>query len=97
LKKFRHYCGACNTSASSAAKSSNNVIGKKQLESTEANNEVSLEAPDNLDDNNDIESNVLESESTDNNVIGKEDDKYSNPDLIIVEEVFDGLGLMTWE
>jgi ParB family transcriptional regulator, chromosome partitioning protein len=97
LKKFRHYCGACNTSASSAAKSSNNVIGKKQLESTEANNEVSLEAPDNLDDNNDIESNVLESESTDNNVIGKEDDKHSNPDLIIVEEVFDGLGLMTWE
>ncbi|OKH44153.1 chromosome partitioning protein ParB [Calothrix sp. HK-06] len=62
-----------------AAKASNNVIGKKQLDSEDA---------DNLDENNDVKSNVVESES---------DDKYSNPDLKIVEEVFDGLGLMTWE
>jgi ParB family transcriptional regulator, chromosome partitioning protein len=55
-----------------AAKSSNNVIGKKQLE---------------LDDNNDVD-NVVESEEVDNKV---------NPDLTVVEEVFDGLGLMTWE
>lgn len=85
------------------AANSNNVIGKKQLESTDASDEVSLEAPDNLDDNNDVESNVLDSEEVSNNVIGKEgddkpsDDNQANPDLKIVEDVFDGLGLMTWE
>ncbi|MBW4513115.1 MAG: ParB/RepB/Spo0J family partition protein [Scytonematopsis contorta HA4267-MV1] len=81
-----------------AAKSSNNVIGKKELDSSDADNDVSLES-----DNNDVESNVLDSESVDNNVIVKEgdekpsDDTQVNPDLKIVEEVFSGLGLMTWE
>ncbi|MBW4504980.1 MAG: ParB/RepB/Spo0J family partition protein [Scytonematopsis contorta HA4267-MV1] len=80
-----------------AAKSSNNVIGKKQLDSSDADNEVSFES-----DNNDVESNVLDSYETDNNVIVKGDEKPSddtqvNPDLKIVEEVFSGLGLMTWE
>ncbi|BAZ11227.1 ParB-like partition protein [Calothrix sp. NIES-4071] len=79
------------------AANSNNVIGKKQLDSTDADNKVSDKAPDNLDDNNDVESNVLDSEEISNNVIGKEDDTQVNPDLKIVEEVFDGLGLMTWE
>jgi ParB family transcriptional regulator, chromosome partitioning protein len=98
LKKFRHYCGACNTSASSAAKSSNNVIGKKKFDSLLSEEDVAQSAPDNLDDN-DVESNVLDSESVDNNVIVKGDDKpeadnQGLPDLIIVEEVFDGLGIV---
>lgn len=87
-----------------AAKSSNNVIGKNKFDSEDDDNNVSLESvPDNLDDeNNDVESNVLDSEKTSNNVIGKGDDKPEadnqvNPDLTVVEEVFDGLGLMTWE
>ncbi|MBW4598545.1 MAG: ParB/RepB/Spo0J family partition protein [Calothrix sp. FI2-JRJ7] len=117
-----------------AAKASNNVIGKKQLDSSYADNNVSLEsAPDKLDDennlvesnvfdseetsnnvivkdgdeklesdNNLVESNVFDSEETSNNVIVKEDEKPEdgnqvNPDLTVVEEVFDGLGLMTWE
>ncbi|RUS92673.1 chromosome partitioning protein ParB [Dulcicalothrix desertica PCC 7102] len=83
-----------------SAKSSNNVIGKKKFDSL-LSEEDTESAPDNLDDN-DVESNVLDSEEVSNNVIGKGDDKPEadnqvNPDLIIVEEVFDGLGLMTWE
>ncbi|MBW4505086.1 MAG: ParB/RepB/Spo0J family partition protein [Scytonematopsis contorta HA4267-MV1] len=90
LRRLQH-------SRKEAAKSSNNVIGKKELDSSDADNEVSLES-----DNNDVESNVLDSSSTDNNVIVKGDEKPSsdtqvNPDLKIVEEVFSGLGLMTWE
>jgi ParB family transcriptional regulator, chromosome partitioning protein len=96
LRKFRHYYGACNTSASSAAKSSNNVIGKKKFDSLLFLEDVTESASDNLDDEN-IESNVLDSSETSNNVIGKEDETQVNPDLKIVEEVFDGLGLMTWE
>jgi ParB family transcriptional regulator, chromosome partitioning protein len=88
-----------------AAKSSNNVIGKKQLDSLDAENNVIAEsAPDKLDnDSSYVESNVLDSESTDNNVIVKDgdekpsDDTQVNPDLKIVEEVFSSLGLMTWE
>ncbi len=87
-----------------AAKSSNNVIGKKQLDSSDAENNVAESAGDKLDDdNNDTESNVLDSSSVDNNVLVKEkDEKPSsdtqvNPDRKIVEEVFSGLGLMTWE
>ncbi|HAG85794.1 MAG TPA: chromosome partitioning protein ParB, partial [Cyanobacteria bacterium UBA12227] len=87
-----------------AAKSSNNVIGKKQLDSSDAENNVIAEsAPDKLDnDSSYVESNALDSSETDNNVIVKGDEKPSddtqvNPDLKIVEEVFSGLGLMTWE
>jgi ParB family transcriptional regulator, chromosome partitioning protein len=117
-----------------AAKSSNNVIGKKKFDSLLSEEDVAQSAPDKIDDDNngigsnvldssetfnnvivkdgdeklesdsdDIESNVLGSSEVSNNVIEKEgDDKPSadnqvNPDLKVVEEVFDGLGLMTWE
>jgi ParB family transcriptional regulator, chromosome partitioning protein len=158
LRRLQH-------SRKEAAKSSNNVIGKKELDSESANNNVigkdgddKLEDDNNVigkdgddkleDDNNvivkneidnldagnnvivkdeneklDSDNNVivkqeLEPEDSDNNAIGKEgdekledsnnvigkegDDKQSvsnpvNQELKIVEEVFSGLGLMTWE
>jgi ParB family transcriptional regulator, chromosome partitioning protein len=118
-----------------AAKSSNNVIGKKELDSEGADNNVigkdgdeNFDADNNVivndendkleDSNNVIVKQELEPEDSDNNAIGKEgddkledsnnvigkegDDKQSvsnpvNPELKIVEEVFSGLGLMTWE
>lgn len=73
-----------------AANSSNNVIGKPELDLEEADNKV-------------IVKEELDSKETSNNVIGKDgnDEQQSsssvNPDLKIVEEVFLGLGLMTWE
>lgn len=76
------------------AANSNNVIGKKKFDSLLSEEEAES-APDKLDDEN-IESNVLDSEEVSNNVIVK-DETLVNPDLKIVEEVFDGLGLMTWE
>ncbi len=63
------------------AANSNNVIGKKKFDSLLSENNTES-APNNLEDEN-IESNV--------------DETQVNPDLKIVEEVFDGLGLMTWE
>ncbi|MHC5861384.1 ParB/RepB/Spo0J family partition protein [Nostoc sp.] len=103
-----------------AALSSNNVIGKQELDSEQADNQVMInEESEKLDDENnviekpeidssDADNNVIVKDeddklNTSNNVIGKdENDKQSdsplvNPDLKIVEYVFDGLGLMTWE
>jgi len=74
---------------SSQEKTSNNVIGK---EKTEKN-----------DENNVIGEQELEPNKSANNVIVTEDSDKSessnqeNPELKIVEEVFNGLGLMTWE
>ena len=73
-----------------AASSSNNVIGKQKS------------ASDNADQDNVVKD---ESENLDvsNNVIVKDESDEQqgsfpvNPDLKIVEEVFLGLGLMTWE
>ncbi|MHC5675723.1 ParB/RepB/Spo0J family partition protein [Nostoc sp.] len=68
----------------------NNVIEKPEIDSSDADNNVIVKDEDDKLD-------------TSNNVIGKdENDKQSdsplvNPDRKIVEEVFDGLGLMTWE
>jgi ParB family transcriptional regulator, chromosome partitioning protein len=128
LRRLQH-------SRKEAAKSSNNVIGKKELDSSDAeNNVIAQSVSDKLDaDNDGISSNVLDSDEISNNVIGKQgddkvdadndgissnvldsneisnnvigkqgDDKVDadnqvNPDLKIVEEVFSGLGLMTWE
>lgn len=73
-----------------AAKSSNNVIGKTESDNLDAENNVIGEPG-------------LDQKESSNNVIGKEDsDKnepsnQENPELKIVEEVFNGLGLMTWE
>ncbi|MBG1260844.1 ParB/RepB/Spo0J family partition protein [Nostoc commune] len=118
-----------------SVKSSNNVIGKHEFDSEQADNKVLVnEEGEKLDDENnviekpeidssDADNNVIVKEELDpdetdnnvivkdeddkldtsNNVIGKdENDKQSdsplvNPDRKIVEEVFDGLGLMTWE
>lgn len=73
-----------------AANSSNNVIGKTELGSEEAvKDDIVIDENDNLDSSN--------------NVIGKDESDEQqgslpvNPDLKIVEEVFLGLGLMTWE
>ena len=103
-----------------SVKSSNNVIGKKELDSEDAaQDDVVKDESEKLDnDNNVIVKEELDHDETDNNVIVKdendkldtdnnvlvkdENDKQSdsplvNPDLKIVEEVFSGLGLMTWE
>ncbi|MCC5612369.1 ParB/RepB/Spo0J family partition protein [Nostoc sp. CHAB 5834] len=83
----------------------NNVIEKPEIDSSDANNNVIVKEeldPDETD-NNVIVKDEDDKLDTSNNVIGKdENDKQSdstlvNPDLKIVEEVFDGLGLMTWE
>ena len=88
-----------------AALSSNNVIGKTELDSEEADNKVIVkDESEKLDgDNKVIVQEELDSKETSNNVIGKDDfGKQSglplvNPDLKTVESVFEGLGLMTWE
>ncbi len=103
-----------------SVKSSNNVIGKKELDSEPSDNQVIVnEKGEKLDDENNVivkeeldpdetENNVIvknedENLDTDNNVIvkdGNDEQQGStpvNPDLKIVEQVFDGLGLMTWE
>lgn len=100
-----------------SVKSSNNVIGKHELDSEDAaQDDVVKDETDKLDDdNNIIGEQESESEKTSNNVIGKNEDESLdadnnvigddethgsppvNPDLKIVEQVFEGLGLMTWE
>ncbi|MHC5762205.1 ParB/RepB/Spo0J family partition protein [Nostoc sp.] len=73
-----------------AASSSNNVIGKQEAASDNA-------------DQDDVVKDESENLDVSNNVIGKDENDEQqgslpvNPDLKIVEEVFDGLGLMTWE
>ncbi len=73
-----------------AANSSNNVIEKIEVDSERTDNQEILNEED-------------EKLGSSNNVIGKDkNDKQSalnqvNPELKIVEEVFEKLGLMTWE
>jgi ParB family chromosome partitioning protein len=65
----------------------NNIIGEQESESEKTSNNV-------------IGKNEDESLDADNNVIGDDETHGSppvNPDLKIVEQVFEGLGLMTWE
>jgi ParB family transcriptional regulator, chromosome partitioning protein len=68
----------------------NNIIGEQESESEKTSNNV-------------IGKNEDESLDADNNVIVKDgnDETHGsppvNPDLKIVEQVFEGLGLMTWE
>ncbi|MEA5598707.1 ParB/RepB/Spo0J family partition protein [Rivularia sp. UHCC 0363] len=76
--------------SSSQEKTSNNVIGKEEAEKKD-------------DENNVVGEQELEPKESDNNVIVKgdsdknESSNQENPELKIVEEVFNGLGLMTWE
>ncbi|NJM21436.1 MAG: ParB/RepB/Spo0J family partition protein [Richelia sp. SM1_7_0] len=85
--------------------SSNNVIVKNKDDNLDAANNVILkDNSDKLDDENSvIGEQELDHEVSSNNVIGKEDsdkNESSNQEkseLKIVEEVFNGLGLMTWE
>jgi ParB/RepB/Spo0J family partition protein len=82
------------TSADDEPESANNVIGKSEAEESSAANNVTVKNESN------------EGESA-NNVIGKTESDGSspspnpnlsvNPDLKIIEEVFTGLGTMTWE
>lgn len=91
-----------------AALSSNNVIGNQKSASDDAAQDaVVKDENETLDaDNNAIVKQELDAESTSNNVIGNDGSNEQqgsspvnpvNPDLKIVEEVFEGLGLMTWE
>ena len=83
----------------------NNVVGEQELEPKESDNNVIVtEESDNLDaDNHVIEKEESQAEESDNNVIVKDETDNSKassqekPELQIVEEVFNGLGLMTWE
>lgn len=85
--------------------SSNNVIGKPESTSdnTVQDDVVKDESEKLAHDNNIIGEQESDSEKTSNNVIGKDEDHEQqgsplvNPDLRVVEEVFEGLGLMTWE
>ncbi|MBD2255771.1 ParB/RepB/Spo0J family partition protein [Nostoc parmelioides] len=88
-----------------AANSSNNVIGKPESASdnTVQDDVVKDESENLAPDNNVIGSQESDSEKTSNNVIGKDENHEQqgsplvNPDLEVVEKVFEGLGLMTWE
>lgn len=88
-----------------AALSSNNVIGKPESPSdnTVQDDVVKDESEKINSDNNVIEKDENEKIDASNNVIGKDEDHEQqgsnplNPDLKVVEEVFEGLGLMTWE
>lgn len=85
--------------------SSNNVIGKPESASDDASpDDVVKDESEKLDsENNVIGEQESEEEKTSNNVIGKDGDDEQqgldpvNPDLKVVESVFEGLGLMTWE
>jgi ParB family chromosome partitioning protein len=90
-----------------AANSSNNVIGKQESASDDAAQDdvvVVKDESEKLDDDNHV---IVKDEDENldvsNNVIGNDekDENHGspsvNPELKIVEEVFDGLGLMTWE
>jgi ParB family transcriptional regulator, chromosome partitioning protein len=91
-----------------AALSSNNVIGKQESASDNAEQDDVVKDEDaKLDsDNNVIVKDEDENLDVSNNVIGKDGSNEQqgsnsvnlvNPDLKIVEDVFEGLGLMTWE
>jgi ParB family chromosome partitioning protein len=85
--------------------SSNNVIGNQESASDDAVlDDVVKDESENLDADNPVIGNEeLDSNKSCNNVIGKTGDDEQqgsqavNPELKIVEEVFDSLGLMTWE
>ncbi|MGF1673115.1 MAG: ParB/RepB/Spo0J family partition protein [Rivularia sp. (in: cyanobacteria)] len=86
-----------------AEESNNNVIGEQGIEPNESDNNVIVKENGNLDANSVAESDESQAEETDNNVIVKDETDNSKassqekPELQIVEEVFNGLGLMTWE
>ncbi|MBE9212643.1 ParB/RepB/Spo0J family partition protein [Plectonema cf. radiosum LEGE 06105] len=82
----------------------NNVIGEQEVEPNESDNNVIVKENGNLDaENNVIDKEETQPEVSDNNVTVKEETDNSKassqekPELQIVEEVFNGLGLMTWE
>lgn len=81
--------------------SSNNVIGEKESENLDVDNNILKK--DETEKDNVIGEQELDPKESDNNVIVKGDlDKNESsiqekPELKIVEEVFNSLGLMTWE
>jgi ParB family transcriptional regulator, chromosome partitioning protein len=83
----------------------NNVIGKNETDGLEADDSTVKDGNNNLENssNNVIGKDGSDNLSADNNVIVQDKNNKQdasnpvNPDLKIVEEVFDGLGLMTWE
>ena len=83
----------------------NGVIGEQELDlEKSSNNVIGKDGTDNLDADNDvIEKEESTQKESSNNVIGKDGtdinqaSNQENPELKIVEEVFSGLGLMTWE
>jgi ParB family chromosome partitioning protein len=89
--------------------SANNVIGKSEADEPESANNVigKSEADEPESANNVIGKSEADKPESANNVIGKSEADGSspspnpnltvNPDLKIIEEVFTGLGTMTWE
>ncbi|MGI2907607.1 ParB/RepB/Spo0J family partition protein [Tolypothrix sp. VBCCA 56010] len=89
--------------------SANNVIGKTEVEESSAANNVTVknESDEGESANNVIGKTDASDQDSANNVIGKTEADGSspspnpnlsaNPDLKIIEEVFTGLGTMTWE
>ncbi|NJL61331.1 MAG: ParB/RepB/Spo0J family partition protein [Methylacidiphilales bacterium] len=83
----------------------NNVIGKNETDGLEADDSTVKDGNNNLEksSNNVIGKNEDGYLLTSNNIIGKDQNNNPNgsnpvnPELKIVEEVFEGLGLMTWE
>ncbi|MGB3761544.1 MAG: ParB/RepB/Spo0J family partition protein [Rivularia sp. (in: cyanobacteria)] len=98
LRRLQH-------SRKEAAKSSNNVIGNDNSDNLDADNNVidKEETQAEESNNNVIGEQGIEPNESDNNVIVKDETDNSKassqekPELKIVEEVFSGLGLMTWE
>jgi ParB family transcriptional regulator, chromosome partitioning protein len=83
----------------------NNVIGKNEIDGLEADDSTVKDENNNLEEssNNVIGKDGSDNLSADQNIIVKDQNNKQdgsnpvNPDLKIVEEVFEGLGLMTWE
>ncbi len=103
--KFDSLLSENNVTESEEDKLDDENIESNALLSSETSNNVIVKDGDEKfeSDSDDIESNALLSSETSNNVIVKDGDEKTedstqvNPDLKIVEEVFGGLGLMTWE
>ena len=76
--------------SSSQEKTDNNVIGKQETEKID--NEKNVVEEQGLEPKESA-TNVIVTEDSDK----KESSSQENPELKIVEEVFNGLGLMTWE
>ncbi|NMG11907.1 ParB/RepB/Spo0J family partition protein [Brasilonema sp. UFV-L1] len=83
------------TAANDEPESANNVIGKSQAKKSDtANNVIGKTA---ADDEPKSANNVIGKSESDGSSSSPNPNLIVNPDLKIIEEVFTGLGTMTWE